>query len=235
MQRIGMFCALKDVMTIQRQPFADFMRERELALRRFATVLTGDPSTSEEIVVDVLSRAWEKWEHIGDLEQPNAYVRRMIVNEYLSSRRRLDDLHQAFARLEARTPLTIDAQPSGTATIVELVPATATQPGRRAALIGSGAAVAATIAGAILVTGLSGGSGRTHVPAGGTVAPATSAGAPAAAPSVAAGGPSTVAAPSGAWPYYTCSAGPNGVAIQPCVSPTATTPIPQSSLTRAAP
>ena len=83
----------------------------------------------------------------------------------------IDDLHQAFARLEARTPLMIDTQPSRTATIVELVPATPTPPRRRAALIGSGAAVAATIAGAILVTGLSGGSGRTHVPAGGTVAP----------------------------------------------------------------
>jgi RNA polymerase sigma-70 factor (sigma-E family) len=94
MQRIGPFGALKGVttmqrMTMQRQPFADFMRERELALRRFGTVLTGDPRTSEEIVVDVLSRAWERWDHIGGLEQPNAYVRRMIVNEYLSSRRRL--------------------------------------------------------------------------------------------------------------------------------------------------
>jgi RNA polymerase sigma-70 factor (sigma-E family) len=89
MQRIGPFCALRGVMTIQQQPFADFMRERELALRRFATVLTGDPRTSEEIVVDVLSRAWEKWDHIGDLEQPNAYVRKMIVNEFLAWGRRV--------------------------------------------------------------------------------------------------------------------------------------------------
>jgi RNA polymerase sigma-70 factor (sigma-E family) len=76
-------------MTTSRQPFAEFMAERELALRRFATVLTGDPGTSEEIVVDVLSRAWERWDQIGAMEQPNAYVRKMIVNEFIASKRRL--------------------------------------------------------------------------------------------------------------------------------------------------
>jgi hypothetical protein len=153
----------------------------------------------------------------------------------------IDDLRQAFTRLEARTPLEIDTLPTvaaGTAAMtVELVPATATPPRQRAALIGSGLAVAATITGAILLTGLAGGSGTKHVPAGGTLAPAvstTSTGAPAAAPSAAADGPSTGAATPGA-AHWTCAAAPNGVVIPPCVSPTVTPPIPQSSLTRAAP
>lgn len=74
-------------MIVQPQ-FADYMQERELALRRFATVLTGDPQASAELVGDVLSRAWEKWDHISRLDQPNAYVRKMIVNEFLSQRRK---------------------------------------------------------------------------------------------------------------------------------------------------
>jgi RNA polymerase sigma-70 factor (sigma-E family) len=52
-------------------------------------VLTGDARLAEEIVQDVLVRAFERWDRIGDLEHPNAYIRRMIVNDYLSWRRRL--------------------------------------------------------------------------------------------------------------------------------------------------
>jgi RNA polymerase sigma-70 factor (sigma-E family) len=51
-------------------------------------VLIGDARLAEEIVQDALVRAFERWEHIAGLEHPNAYIRRMIVNEYLSWRRR---------------------------------------------------------------------------------------------------------------------------------------------------
>ncbi|MEO7125229.1 MAG: sigma-70 family RNA polymerase sigma factor [Nakamurella sp.] len=36
----------------------------------------------------MLGRAFERWETIDGLDRPHAYVRRMIVNEYLSWRRR---------------------------------------------------------------------------------------------------------------------------------------------------
>lgn len=69
--------------------FAAFVADREAALLRFAMVLTGDPVLSQDIVADVLSRAYERWARIALTEQPYAYVRRMVVNDYLSSRRRL--------------------------------------------------------------------------------------------------------------------------------------------------
>ena len=56
---------------------------------RFATVLTGQPWLAEDIVSDVLGRAFERWQTIAGLDQPHAYVRRMVVNDYLSWRRRL--------------------------------------------------------------------------------------------------------------------------------------------------
>jgi RNA polymerase sigma-70 factor (sigma-E family) len=69
------------------QAFEEFMRQRQRPLLRFAMVLTGDAQRSEDIVADVLGRAWEKWERIGALAEPNAYVRRMVVNEFLSWKR----------------------------------------------------------------------------------------------------------------------------------------------------
>lgn len=72
------------------QDFADFVVERQQALLRFAMVLCGDARLAEDVVADVLSRAYERWAKITALDHPYAYVRRMIVNEYISWRRRRD-------------------------------------------------------------------------------------------------------------------------------------------------
>jgi RNA polymerase sigma-70 factor (sigma-E family) len=69
--------------------FADYVTQRRPALMRFATVLTGQTWLAEDLVSDVLGRAFERWDRIAQMSEPNAYVRRMVVNEYLSWRRRL--------------------------------------------------------------------------------------------------------------------------------------------------
>ena len=69
--------------------FSDYVREQRAALMRFATVLSGQTWLADDLVSDVLGRAFEQWGRIGDLDRPHAYVRRMIVNDYLSWRRRL--------------------------------------------------------------------------------------------------------------------------------------------------
>src|SRR6478752_470444 len=56
---------------------------------RFATVLTGQTWLADDLVSDVLGRAFERWDRISQLAEPNAYVRKMIVNEHVSWRRRL--------------------------------------------------------------------------------------------------------------------------------------------------
>ncbi len=68
--------------------FGDYVREQRPALLRFATVLTGQAWLADDVVSDVLGRAYEKWDRIGSLDRPHAYVRRMIVNDHLSRRRR---------------------------------------------------------------------------------------------------------------------------------------------------
>lgn len=68
--------------------FEEFLSAELPGLTRFAAVLTGDRHLAEDVVQDALVKAHGRWRHIGDLDQPTAYLRRMIVNGYLSWRRR---------------------------------------------------------------------------------------------------------------------------------------------------
>lgn len=68
--------------------FEEFAAARLPAVLRFAGVLTGDRALAEDVVQEALIRASQRWPAIGQLERPEAYVRKMIVNEYLSWRRR---------------------------------------------------------------------------------------------------------------------------------------------------
>ena len=68
--------------------FEDFVSSRLAALLRYATVVTWDPHLAEDVTQEVLVRAQLKWARIGRLDRPEAYVRRMVVNEFLSWRRR---------------------------------------------------------------------------------------------------------------------------------------------------
>jgi RNA polymerase sigma-70 factor (sigma-E family) len=68
--------------------FEEFAAARLAALLRFAVVLTGERGLAEDVTQEVLLRAHQRWRKIGALDAPEQYVRRMIVNEYLSWRRR---------------------------------------------------------------------------------------------------------------------------------------------------
>ena len=68
--------------------FEEFAATRLPAVLRFAGVLTGDRALAEDVVQEVLLRASQRWDHLQTLDHPEAYVRKMIVNEYLSWRRR---------------------------------------------------------------------------------------------------------------------------------------------------
>ena len=69
--------------------FDDYVVRNCRALKRFATVLSGQTWLADDLVADVLGRAYEQWDRIGAMTEPHAYVRRMVVNDYLSWRRRL--------------------------------------------------------------------------------------------------------------------------------------------------
>ncbi|MCA2215032.1 SigE family RNA polymerase sigma factor [Jidongwangia harbinensis] len=69
--------------------FEEFTAARLGALVRYATVVTWDPDLAQDITQNVLIRAQARWPRIGRLDAPEQYVKRMIVNEFLSWRRRV--------------------------------------------------------------------------------------------------------------------------------------------------
>jgi RNA polymerase sigma-70 factor (sigma-E family) len=90
--------------------FDDFVAERLDQLLRYATALTCDPHLAKDVVQEVLLRAQQRWRHIERADQPVAYVRRMVVNEYLSWRRRRAnrDVVMAHATLAEMSPSVAD-------------------------------------------------------------------------------------------------------------------------------
>jgi RNA polymerase sigma-70 factor (sigma-E family) len=80
--------ALKVVSIAGEDNFTQFDLSRQRPLLRLAMVLTGEAVRAEEIVAEVLVRVYERWDRISRLDRANAYVRRMIVNEFLSRKRK---------------------------------------------------------------------------------------------------------------------------------------------------
>jgi RNA polymerase sigma-70 factor (sigma-E family) len=68
--------------------FEEFVSARLTSLLRYATVVTWDPHLAEDITQNVLVRAQARWSRIGRMDAPELYVKRMVVNEFLSWRRR---------------------------------------------------------------------------------------------------------------------------------------------------
>ncbi|GAA2349516.1 SigE family RNA polymerase sigma factor [Dactylosporangium salmoneum] len=72
-----------------RVTFEEFLGARLAALSRYATALAGDPDTGADILQDVLIKAQPRWARIAAMDSPEAYVRRMVINELTSARRQV--------------------------------------------------------------------------------------------------------------------------------------------------
>jgi RNA polymerase sigma-70 factor (sigma-E family) len=68
--------------------FAQFIESRERALQRTAWLLTGDWSLAEDLVQTALVRSWPRWERIIRNDEPEVYVRKVMVNTWLTWNRR---------------------------------------------------------------------------------------------------------------------------------------------------
>lgn len=68
--------------------FGDYVQTRRGDLLVFATILTGRTWLADDVVSDALGKAFEHWPRIAALDHPHAYVRRMVLNEFLGWRRR---------------------------------------------------------------------------------------------------------------------------------------------------
>lgn len=67
--------------------FAEFATANVASWLRLAGALTADAGLAEDLVQDVLVKLHTRWDRMGTVAAPEAYVHRMITNEYLSWRR----------------------------------------------------------------------------------------------------------------------------------------------------
>jgi RNA polymerase sigma-70 factor (sigma-E family) len=68
--------------------FEEFVHSRGAALVRFARLLTGDDHRADDLVQDVLAKAFVQWRKVSGADRPDVYVRRMLVNANASWWRR---------------------------------------------------------------------------------------------------------------------------------------------------
>ena len=69
--------------------FDEYVRSRHTDLLRYAHVLSGDPHLAADLVQDALERAGLHWRRIRRQDDPEGYLRRIIVNRYVSRWRAL--------------------------------------------------------------------------------------------------------------------------------------------------
>lgn len=72
----------------EEREFREFVAARLTALRRSAYLLCGDIHAADDVVSATLAKLFRLWRRVSRLEQPDAYLRRMLVTTYLDERRR---------------------------------------------------------------------------------------------------------------------------------------------------
>jgi RNA polymerase sigma factor (sigma-70 family) len=97
---------------VGREPFEDFYRRNRARLVALAYALSGSRLGADDLAHDVLEAAFREWDRIGALEEPVAWVTRMVANRSVSEyRRRLAEL-RALTRLAGRREASTFPDPS---------------------------------------------------------------------------------------------------------------------------
>lgn len=74
------------------EDFETWVAARGPALTRYAYLVCGDASESQDLVQATLEKAWPRWRSIGQRGDPEAYLRRAITNGAVSRWRKLHRL-----------------------------------------------------------------------------------------------------------------------------------------------
>ncbi|WP_375499364.1 SigE family RNA polymerase sigma factor [uncultured Jatrophihabitans sp.] len=68
--------------------FEAFVEQQGAALLRLAFVLTGDHHAAEDLTQTALADMYRHWRRVSAARSPQAYARRVLVNAFVSGRRR---------------------------------------------------------------------------------------------------------------------------------------------------
>lgn len=78
------------------EEFEEFVAGALPRLLRFAHVLTGNSAAAEDLVQTALGRSWRAWRS-GRIDDPQAFVRKVMINSYASWHRRYGGRETAVA------------------------------------------------------------------------------------------------------------------------------------------
>jgi RNA polymerase sigma-70 factor (sigma-E family) len=81
--------------------FERFFNRHNRELGRLAFLLTGDRQSAEDLTAEVFLAAWQRWDTVWGLDQPFAYVRRIMVNMAASRVRRITAERRRLALVQA--------------------------------------------------------------------------------------------------------------------------------------
>jgi RNA polymerase sigma-70 factor (sigma-E family) len=95
-------------MLVADEAFTAFVQAHGAGLLRFAYLLCRDGARAEDLVQDALVKMLRRWRAAGVADQPVAYARRVVVNEYLGWRR-LRASGEVLGSVETTAPDEMDA------------------------------------------------------------------------------------------------------------------------------
>jgi RNA polymerase sigma-70 factor (sigma-E family) len=96
-------------MSRREDEFREFMRDRASPLQQTAYLLCGDWHLSHDLVQDTLVKAYQHWSRIRQADNPDAYVRRILLNEVRGRWRRRERTLPVARFPEGRQPVAPDA------------------------------------------------------------------------------------------------------------------------------
>ena len=91
------------------EEFREFMRNRASPLHQSAYLLCGDWHLAHDLVQDTLVKAYRHWPRVRQADSPDAYVRRILLNEARSGWRRRERAMPVARFPEGREPVAPDA------------------------------------------------------------------------------------------------------------------------------
>ena len=74
------------------EEFREFVRDRAARLHQSAYLLCGDWHLAHDVVQETLVKTYQHWRRVRHADSPDAYVRRMLINEMRDRWRRTDRL-----------------------------------------------------------------------------------------------------------------------------------------------
>lgn len=93
----------------ERAAFDDLYRHEWPGLVALGWSLTGSWARAEELTQDAFADAYRRWDEVGRLDKPGAWVRRALINRSASDHRRQGVERRGLARWSSRSAPDADA------------------------------------------------------------------------------------------------------------------------------